>query len=54
MSSGAWATVYDMAAKRDSTNMGEDHLSKHSLQVLHTFMTEEVQQTIAFAFGFRE
>lgn len=48
---GSWSTVWDIAGKRHSTNMGEDHLSEHAHEVLQGFVISEAQDAMASALG---
>lgn len=49
---GAWATVFDIARRRDQTKQGKDTLSKHEIEVLMGFVTDEARSAMATAMGF--
>lgn len=49
---GIWQTVYAMAAARDNTKMGSNHLSPHAHAVLHKFTMEEAAEAVSAAWGY--
>lgn len=46
-----WLTVWDIAKKRHGTNLGEDTLSEHSVQVLQAFVAHEQATAMRNALG---
>ncbi len=51
MSGGGWGTVYAIAARRNETRQGEDHLSAHALTTLQGFVMKEAQDAMQAALG---
>lgn len=51
MSGGAWGTVYAIAARRNETKQGEDHLTEHALETLQAFVMKEAQDAMQAALG---
>lgn len=51
MSGGPWATVWSIAARRDATKQGTNHLTGHAHEVLQAFVVTEAQDAMANALG---
>lgn len=50
--SGSWKMVYEIAAKRDTTKAGKDHMTGHAHDVLESRFLEEVQDAMIDAMGY--
>ena len=50
--SGSWKTVYEIAARRDNTKAGKDHMTDHAHDVLESRFLEEVQDAMVDAMGY--
>lgn len=50
---GSWQMVYDIAARRHETKMGEGHMTPHGLTVLQIFYLLEAQSAMVAALRWR-
>lgn len=48
---GHWHAVWVLAAKRNDTKIGEDHLSQHCFTVLQEFVKEEAKAAMEASMG---
>jgi hypothetical protein len=44
--SGSWQTVYEIASRRHATKRGEDHMTKHAVEVLQLLTVAEAQAAL--------
>lgn len=46
-----WQTVWQIAAQRNETKLGQGHLSPHAFEVLQSFVHEEAREAMANTIG---